>query len=38
MIKGEVSTWHKIKSAEIWNFYEGDPMILTIMNPKTKEN
>ena len=30
--KGEVSMWHKLKSAEIWHYYEGDAVELTIFD------
>jgi len=27
---GEVSRWHRIDAAEVWHFYAGDPLLLTI--------
>ena len=27
---GEVSDWHRIDSAEVWHFYAGAPLVLTI--------
>jgi uncharacterized protein len=30
--KGVVTSWHKVKSAEIWHFYSGDPLILELEN------
>ena len=27
---GEVSEWHRIDAAEIWHFYAGAPLVLTI--------
>ena len=35
--RGEHSVWHKITSDEIWNFYEGDPLELRLINPSDKE-
>ena len=28
--KGEVSRWHRIDSAEVWHFYRGSPLELSI--------
>jgi predicted cupin superfamily sugar epimerase len=27
---GEVSEWHRVDAAEIWHFYAGAPMVITI--------
>lgn len=27
---GEVSAWHKVDAAEIWHYYAGAPLVLTI--------
>lgn len=27
---GEVSDWHRIDAAEVWHFYAGGPLVLTI--------
>lgn len=35
--KGEVSIWHKVKSAEIWNYYEGDPVELTVFDEVSRK-
>ena len=34
---GEVSAFHRLKSDEIWHFYEGSALSLFILNPKTKK-
>ena len=28
--KGEISRWHRIDSAEVWHFYRGSPLELSI--------
>lgn len=30
---GEVSQWHTVDAVEIWHFYAGDPLALTIKSP-----
>ena len=30
---GEVSRWHRVRSEEIWHFYEGSPLELLQMTP-----
>lgn len=30
---GAVSRWHRIRSDEVWHFYEGDPLDLWIASP-----
>lgn len=27
---GEVSHWHRVDAAEVWHFYAGSPLVLTI--------
>ena len=29
---GEISHWHKIDSAEIWHYYDGSPLILSLIH------
>lgn len=31
---GERSHWHKVDAAEIWHFYAGSPLILSIADPQ----
>ncbi len=31
--KGQFSTFHRLKSVEIWNFFEGDPLTIYILDP-----
>jgi uncharacterized protein len=31
--KGRFSTFHRLKSVEIWNFFEGDPLTIHILGP-----
>jgi len=28
--KGECSHWHRVDAAEVWHFYAGDPLVLSI--------
>lgn len=30
---GEVSRWHRVRSEELWHFYEGSPLELLQMTP-----
>jgi uncharacterized protein len=30
---GEVSRWHTVDAAEVWHFYAGDPLEVTIQSP-----
>ena len=30
---GQESRWHRVRSDEIWHFYEGDPLELSISPP-----
>ena len=30
LVAGEVSRWHRVRSDEVWHFYEGDPIELSI--------
>lgn len=32
---GEVSRWHKVDATEIWHFYAGDPLLLSLSANKT---
>ncbi len=34
---GEYSSWHMVRSDEIWHYYEGDPLELLILDPATME-
>ena len=29
LVEGQVSAWHRVRSDEVWHFYEGDPLALT---------
>lgn len=31
---GEISRWHRVRSEEIWHFYEGAPLELLQLTPK----
>src|SRR5208337_1077012 len=31
--KGQFSTFHRLKSVEIWSFFEGDPLMIHILDP-----
>jgi uncharacterized protein len=35
---GEISRWHKVDAAEVWHFYSGDPLELTIQRPGAPRN
>ncbi|KMK67188.1 cupin domain-containing protein [Puniceibacterium sp. IMCC21224] len=30
LAKGQISHWHKVDAAEIWHFYAGAPLILSV--------
>ena len=30
--KGQFSAFHRLKSVEIWSFFEGDPLLITILD------
>jgi predicted cupin superfamily sugar epimerase len=30
---GEISRWHRVRSDEVWHFYEGDPIELFVADP-----
>lgn len=30
LVEGTSSRWHRVESDEVWHFYEGDPLELTI--------
>ena len=32
--KGELSRWHRIDVSEVWHFYRGDPLALSIAPPR----
>ena len=32
LVKGAVSAWHRVRSDEVWHYYEGDPLALTFTN------
>jgi predicted cupin superfamily sugar epimerase len=32
--KGEVSRWHRIDATEVWHFYRGSPLALSIAPPR----
>ncbi|MBM3771472.1 MAG: cupin domain-containing protein [Acidimicrobiia bacterium] len=34
---GQHSRWHRVRSDEVWHFYEGDPLELSIMTPECTE-
>lgn len=34
---GEHSRWHRVRSDEVWHFYEGDPLELLVMNAAMTE-
>ncbi|MGA2404955.1 MAG: cupin domain-containing protein [Syntrophobacteraceae bacterium] len=31
--RGEFSAFHRLKSVEIWNFFEGDPLTIHVIDP-----
>lgn len=31
--EGAVSRWHRVKSDEVWHFYEGSPLELLVLDP-----
>ena len=35
--KGEISLFHKVKSDEVWNLYEGEELVLYLWNEKTEK-
>lgn len=35
--KGELSRWHQVRSDELWHYYEGDPLELQSIDPRTWE-
>jgi predicted cupin superfamily sugar epimerase len=34
LVDGEISRWHRVRSEEIWHFYEGAPLELLQLNPE----
>ncbi len=37
LVKGQVSVWHRVRSDEVWHFYEGDPLELTWIDVEAKD-
>lgn len=35
LVAGTYSRWHRVESDEVWHFYEGDPLELTIRDGET---
>ena len=35
--KGEISLFHKVKSDEVWNLYEGEELLLYLWNEETEK-
>ena len=35
LVEGTYSRWHRVQSDEVWHFYEGDPLELTIRGGET---
>jgi predicted cupin superfamily sugar epimerase len=33
LVEGQFSRWHRVRSDEIWHFYEGDPLELFVAPP-----
>ena len=33
LVSGEMSRWHRVRSEEIWHFYEGSPLELLQLTP-----
>ena len=33
LTSGEISRWHRVRSEEIWHFYEGSPLELLQLTP-----
>ncbi|MGC9523120.1 MAG: cupin domain-containing protein [Anaerolineae bacterium] len=33
--RGDVSRWHRVRSDEVWHYYEGDPLALTVVDPES---
>jgi len=29
LVEGQISAWHRVRSDEVWHFYEGEPLVLT---------
>jgi predicted cupin superfamily sugar epimerase len=32
--KGQFCAFHRLKSVEIWNFFEGDPLTIRVLDPQ----
>src|SRR4029453_11026918 len=37
LVAGEASRWHRVRSEEIWHFYEGAPLELLQLTPEGAE-
>lgn len=37
LARGDTSAWHRVASDEVWHFYEGDPIELTMLSPDFEE-
>jgi uncharacterized protein len=37
LAEGQISRWHRVRSDEVWHFFEGDPLELICMNPTFDE-
>jgi len=37
LTEGDYSAWHRVKSDEVWHFYEGSSLYLYIIKPGDKE-
>ena len=36
LTEGAVSRWHRVRSDEVWHFYEGSPLTLWISSPQVE--
>ena len=36
--KGQFSVFHRLRSVEIWNFFEGDPLTIYVLDPSGSMN
>ena len=37
LVEGEISRWHRVRSEEIWHFYEGAPLELLQISPDGRD-
>lgn len=37
LLEGELSRWHEVRSDELWHHYEGAPLELQLIDPRTWE-